>query len=154
MAILNLASFRDITVMPAEDVDLIESRYPGFVEKRIAIRESWMNARLKKRYAVPFSSVSPPGAAVGWIDAMVTLDCYLKRGFNPSSEQDALIKEAATTAASEILEAANSQTGLFDLPLREDAPGTSGVTQGGPLGYSEASPYEWLDAQSEEVSFG
>jgi hypothetical protein len=151
VALLDVSSFRDATLMPSEDVDALEAMYPAYLRKRIEIREGWMNARLTKRYAVPFSPASPPSVAVGWLVAMVTLDAYLKRGFNPESKQDALIEAAELSARTEILEAANDETGLFDLPLRADAPGASGVTKGGGLGYSEASPYVWTGVQARRA---
>jgi hypothetical protein len=154
MAILELGGFRTRSIMPSEDVDWLEEHYPGFIVARIAYHEGKMNARLAKRYAVPFSSSSPPDAAVGWIVDLVTLDAYLKRGFNPSAEQDGLIPNAAETAKAEILEAANSETGLFELPLRQDAPSSSGVSKGEPFGYSEQSPYTWTDRQREAIADG
>ncbi len=46
-------------------------------------------------------------------------------------------------------EAADSAEGLFELPLRADLE-TSGVSKGGPLGYTEASPYRWTDRQADD----
>ena len=135
--------------MPPEDVDALEAVRAGFIDARIAIRTGEIHARLAKRYATPFSSDSPPDAVVGWLVALVTLDAYLARGFNPSSQQDGLISADADRANAAIREAADSKDGLYDLPLREDTQGTSGVTLGGPLGYSESSPYEWSDLQAE-----
>lgn len=149
MALLALADFKSRSIMPSEDVDALEAQYPGYVAKRLALREGLMNARLAKRYATPFEPASPPDVAVGWLVAMVTLDCYLRRGFNPSSAQDQIIADEAKRAETEILEAANSETGLFELPLRQDAPGASGVSKGGPFGYSEASPYVAFNMQRE-----
>jgi len=57
-----------------------------------------------------------------------------------------LAKEQHDIAVAELKEAADSKDGLFDLPLRADTTAT-GVSKGGPRGYSEASPYTNLDRQ-------
>lgn len=151
MAILTLSRFRAKTVMPTADVDLLEATEPGYIESRGAYHEGRLNARLAKRYAVPFDSSSPPEVVLGWLVDMVTLDAYKKRGFNPSSAQDQTIVDDAARATAEVLEAANSETGMFELPLRQSAPGADGVSKGGPFGYAEASPYTWARLQREAV---
>jgi hypothetical protein len=95
-----------------------------------------------------------PEIVLSWLVRISTLDAYLRRGFDPSSRQDAEIVKAAEAARAEVKEAADAQDGLWDLPLRQDAPGTSGITAGGPLGYAEASPYDWTDRQIEAVRGG
>lgn len=155
MALLDFNGFRARTLMPRADVDALEADEPGFIAGRIAEHEGWMNARLAKRYAVPFSSESPPDIAVGWLCKLVTPEAYGKRGWNPSSEQDRLtILQPAIDAKAEILEAATSETGLFELPLRQDLPSSSGVSKGEPFGYSEQSPYTWIDRQREAIADG
>lgn len=154
MSLLTVAQFKIASTMPDEDVDELETRYPGFVAKRIALREGRMNSRLAKRYQVPFDPASPPDTAYDWIVAQVTLDCYLKRGFNPSAAQDALVEKEATTAAAEILEAADAVDGKWELPLRQDNPGSSAVVKGGPFGSSENNPYAAFDAQADDIRGG
>ena len=152
-AYLAVASFRVRTVMPGEDVDALEVAYPGFLDAKLVEWSSWLNGRLGKRYGVPFTAPVPE-IVLSWLTRLVTLDAYLRRGFDPSSKQDAEIVKAAENARAEVKEAADSKDGLWDLPLREDAPGQSGIARGGPLGYSEASPYTWTDRQSEAVRDG
>lgn len=121
----------------------------NFVTKRIATHQSWIESRLMKRYLAPFAAPVPQ-IVIGWLVALVTLDVFSKRGFNPGSAQDEeAIIGRAQRARDEIKEAADSKDGLFDLPVRQDLPGTSAVTRGGPLSYSEASPYTWTDKQAE-----
>ena len=74
-------------------------------------------------------------------------------GFTSAARQDKLIVEAEAAAKSEVTEAADSEEGKFDLPLRQDTTAT-GVSKGGPLGYSEVSPYTWTDRQREALSYG
>ena len=152
-AYLDVAAFRLRTVMPGEDVDALEVTYPGFLAAKIAEASAWLNGRLRKRYVVPFAAPVPE-IVLSWLVRVVTLDAYLRRGFDPSSKQDQEIIKAATDAKAEVKEAADSKDGLWDLPLREDAQGTSGVAAGGPLGYAEASPYDWTDRQIEAVRNG
>jgi hypothetical protein len=148
MAYQTVIEFRDRTIMPGEDVDELESRYPNFLSSRLAIWSAWLDARLRKRYATPFEAPAPL-IVIGWLTALVTLDAYARRGFNPSGEADqASIIAPADRAMAEVKEAADSKEGLFDLPLRQDAAGSSGIVNGGPLGYSEASPYIWADLQA------
>lgn len=146
---LTLAAFSERTIMPIDDVTDLQAREPNFLQKRLDGQWSWIMARLAKRYDVEAMAVSPPEIVLIWLTALVTFDAYSKRGFNPSSESDkAAILDAFTEAKTEVKEAADSQTGLFDLPLVAAAPSTSGVSRGFPLGYSEESPYTWTIVQA------
>lgn len=141
MALLTVARFKTLSVMPREDINALETSEPGFVAGQIWLIESEISDRLRKRYVVPFDPASPPPTVIKWMVIKVTLACYQKRGWNAESAQDQQIFDAAVAADAQILEAANSETGLFELPLRADAPGTSGASKPAPFGYSEASPY-------------
>lgn len=88
-----------------------------------------------------------PEAILGWLTALVTLDAYQRRGANPQDPQMVLVVDAATAALAELKEAADSKDGLFDLPVNEAA--DSAVTTGGPLGYSETSPFVWRRVEAE-----
>lgn len=123
----------------------------AFVDSQLIIWTSKINARLRKRYAVPFASPISE-VVLGWLVAVVTPLVYEKRGWDPSDAQAARIIEAASAAETEMQEAADSETGLYDLPLRQDNP-TSAIepTANGPFVYSEASPYEWMGVQREAV---
>lgn len=89
----------------------------------------------------------------GWLTALVTVDAYQKRGWNPDDEQAEQISDARKDALADLKEAAEAQNGLFDLPLKQDNP-ASAISQGGPYAYSEASPYAWVDAQQEAINGG
>jgi hypothetical protein len=151
---IDLDGFKTRTVMPPEDVDRLDTQYPGFVAQRIATNQAMIETRLAKRYSIPF--VAPvPEAAVRWLVDLTTVDVYQRRGWQASAQaENQALLDAATTAKAEIKEAADSNEGLFDLPLRADLPSTSGVSKGGPFGYSEASPYAWTDCQIEAVRNG
>jgi hypothetical protein len=152
-AYLDLNGFKLRSEMPDEDIDLVEQRYPGYIVAKLDEETAWINGRLRKRYAVPFKDPVPT-IVLAWLAKIVTPAIYKKRGWNPSSEEDQDILKGAENARAEAKEAADSNEGLFELPLRQDLPGTTGVQFGGPLGYSEADPYTWTDRQADEVRNG
>ena len=136
--------------MSVDDVDYVEQFAPGFTLTRITIWTSYINARLRKRYGnagegsvVPFAT--PPESVLGWLTALVTLDVLRKRGLNPADPAAEMYAKDVERAMAELKEAADSKDGLFDLPAVDD--GDSAVTTGGPLGYSETSPYVWADIE-------
>ncbi len=148
---LTLDEFKLRTTMPSGYVDeLVASEGADFWPKQFAAAQEWIDARLAKRYALPFSA-PVPGLYLGWITILATLTGYQRRGWDPSAKQNELVVKAVDDAKKEIAEAADSNAGLFELPLRADKPGASGVSAGGPLGYAEASPYEWTDRQADAV---
>ncbi len=139
---LTLSTFRARTLMAPVEVDYVETDSPGFVESRIAIRTSWMHQRLRKRYGKSLPFAAPvPEIILGWLVVLVTIDVMRRRGMNPQDPTAAQFVDDATKAEAELKEAADSKDGLFDIPTGDD--GDSAVTTGGPLGYSEASPYVW-----------
>lgn len=148
---LTVVEFTARTIMPPDDVAALEAAFPAFLQKRLDQNWSWISARLAKRYDVAGMQANPPEIVNLWITAMTTLDAYAKRGFSPASEMDsAAIVKPSEDAKAEVKEAADSNTGLFDLPLLETKVGASGVSLGGPLGYSETSPYVNTDIQACE----
>lgn len=145
MPYLTKATFKSLTVMPAVYVDAIDTATPGWVDAQLEYWSAWMDSKLRKRYDAPFAAPYPL-AVTGWLARLVTLRAYLKRGVNAADEQFQEIKADAQAAQDEITEAANSETGLFDLPLRHDTT-ASGISKGGPRGYAEQSPYVFMDRQ-------
>ncbi len=144
---LTPTTFKARTIMPGADVDQLETVEAGWLAQTLTDTWDWILARLGKRYNRAAIDGSPPPIAVRWLAVIVTRLAYAKRGFNPTSEEDKeSIIGAAVEAKAEIKEAADSKEGLFELPLAS-APNASAVSRGGPLGYSEQSPYVWQDAQ-------
>lgn len=147
-AYLTTVELRVRTIMPAADFDSLE---PAFIASRLSIRSSEIDARLRKRYAAPFGTPFPE-VVQGWLVDIVTPDLYFRRGWDPASEQGTAILELAAAARESMKEAADSQNGLYDLPLLGTA--DTAISKGGPLGYSEASPYTWTDAQVYNGNYG
>lgn len=147
MAYQTLAEFRDLTILPAEYIDAVELVKPGWVALQLEHWTSWIDSRLRKRYAAPF--VAPvPLAVQSWLTRIVTLRVLLRRGVDPTDAQFEEIKSDHDAAVKEVEEAANSIDGLFDLPLRENTVAT-GIVKGAPRSYTEASPYVWADVQRD-----
>jgi hypothetical protein len=145
MAYLSSTRFKALTLIPSEWIDAIETASPGWVDAQLEYLSAWLDTRLRKRYGVPF--VAPyPVAVEGWITRIMTLRCLLRRGIDPTDQAFAQLQKDHDTAEAEIREAADSEKGLFDLPLSA-AVSTSGVTQSTPSVYSEQSPYTGYDVQ-------
>jgi hypothetical protein len=142
---LTATEFRNETIMPAEHVDEINLIAPLWLGRQLLRVSGWIDSKLRKRYAAPFASPYPETVR-DWLTRIVTHLCYLRRGVDPTDAQATEIKDSHDTAKAEIDEAANGELGLFDLPLRSDTTAT-GISKGGPLGYSEASPYVGFTAQ-------
>jgi hypothetical protein len=152
-AYLDRTAFKARTIMPAPDVDDLESIAPGWVDMQLEQVSRWIDSRLRKRYAAPFDVATCPEAVKSWLTRLVTLRAYLRRGVDATDAQFDLIKGDAEAAALEIKEAAEAAEGLFDLPLK-DSEKTTGITQGGPFVYSEATPYDFIDVQAAEAGRG
>lgn len=139
--------------MPAADVDLLDSQYPGLIDQLSTGVSGHFDTMLAKRYGAPFQTPYPD-ALVYNVAQVVTARLFMKRGFNPSSMQDKLIKDAHDAALGWLRDAADPQKGLVELPVKQQALGASAVTVGAPLGYSEASPYAWMDQQACNIRRG
>jgi Protein of unknown function (DUF1320) len=151
MAYLTVAEFKDRTVAPQEYVDEVETRQAGWTLKQLELWSKWIDARLAKRYAVPF--VAPlPECVLNWLTRIVTWELYLKRGIDPTDAQNEQIKERADGALDEVKEAADNDKGLFELPIRVmSGKDDEGVTRGSPLAHTEAGPYKWSRAQRSQA---
>jgi len=144
---LTLVEFKEATIAPAVDVDGLEAKRPGYLLRRLTATSGWINAHLRKRYACPFAA-PVPDTVTNWLQQIVTFELYLARGVDPADQSIEHIKEAHDTAKKEVADAAGAEDNRWDLPLREDADGTA-ITKGGPLAYTETSPYVAFDLQRE-----
>ncbi len=148
---LDYATFRGLTVLPDNFVDDLEKRQAGWVETQLEYWARWIDSRLRKRYASPFAAYNDtpptPASIQGWLARIVSLRVMLRRGVDPNDLQFDIIRLDAEAAMAEVLEAANSDEGWFDLPLRTDEDG-SAINRADPRSYTEASPYVWTDRQA------
>lgn len=144
---LTVDEFKDRTTMPSSYVDEIERQRPGWLDAQIKLVSSKVNSRLWKRYSVPFSAPVPE-VVLGWLADIVTLRCWVKRGFDPGTADMQPVLDAAAQAEKDLAEAADGNVGKFELPLRQDNQ-TNATKRQGPRAYSEASPYVWATSQEE-----
>jgi hypothetical protein len=146
VAYLSLVEFRGASIMPSAFIDQLEVAEPGWLDTRLLYVSSKIDSRLSKRYSAPFQ-LPYPIAVCDWLTSIVTYEAWLKRGIAPTDQEASVYEKQSLAAYAELKEAADSETGLFELPLRADTDG-NGVTRGFPRGYSETSPYIAFDQQA------
>ncbi len=88
-----------------------------------------------------------PDAILKWLTHLVTLDVLERHGADPNDPFVMRRADDAKQAKADLLEAANSRDGLWDLPVDDDQ--GSAITTGGPRFYSETSPYVGQDIEEE-----
>lgn len=149
-AYLTVAEYAVRSDWPDQDVLALVQAQPGYVEALLDDLSGEIDDQLRKRYKAPFEA-PVPRIVRRWLVRLADASVYKKRGGNPGAPEWEMYRDDRDTARAEIQKAADTKDGLYELPLRDDGTDTSGVTKGGPLGYSEASPYQWLDRQAERV---
>lgn len=148
-AYLDYAGFLARTVAPSEVLSEVETRYPGWIAAQLLTYSAQIDARLAKRYTTPFATPAPE-MVCNWLTRLVTPRVYYKRGVDPADKQiDDLIQDAARVL-DELKDAADSATGLYDLPLRADTD-SSGISKRRVLTRADPDPYSWTDRQSAAV---
>lgn len=145
MAYLTQAQFTLYTLVPVEFVTRIEAQYPGFIDGQLDLQSALIDSRLRKRYATPFDEPVPL-VVQAWLARMVTMSVWLRRGFSPTDEEAQTYQDQYTQTLNELKEAADSENGWLDLPLRQDTKQT-GIINAAPHVYSEASPHVWTTVQ-------
>ena len=146
-AYLDLAGFKALSIQPSSRIDEVEANDAGWVDAQLLHWSRWIDARLKKRYAVPFAAPYPE-AVTGWLARIVTLRVALKGGIDALDGQYQTLVDDEVSAKAEIKEAADADEGLFELPLT--TAGGQGVARVNPISYHEASPYTFTDVQSDQ----
>jgi hypothetical protein len=91
------------------------------------------------------AATAVPETLLRWLTLMVSLDVWKRHGTNTADPQFSALADDVKVAKAELEEAANSNTGLWDLPVSEDQ--GSAIDTGGPFGFSDSSPYAWTDRQ-------
>jgi hypothetical protein len=150
LAYLNQATYTALTIAPSVYVAEVQAAHPGWVDAQLEFWSGWIDSRLKKRYAAPFEAPpNTPPVILGWLARILDEELYLKRGMDPEDKQSQRVEARAAEAKAQIQEAADSEKGLFELPLRADDPGGTGITRAAPLAYTEQSPYTWSGIQRD-----
>jgi len=90
-----------------------------------------------------------PETFLNWIVDLVSFAVLRKRKPSANDPETQLFEKAAATALEEVEKAANSQTGLYDLPVNDQGD-SSAIATTGPIGYTEESPYVSADRQERE----
>jgi phage gp36-like protein len=145
---LTTSEFQSRTLLPAQYIDQVVSQAPEFVDFALTDRSGYIDSLLGKRYAVPFVEQPYPSVILRWLTVLVSLDVYMKRGFNPTDDDAQLFVKQFDTTVQELKEAANAQDGLYELPLRQDLTG-NGIVKGYARTYSETSPFVWKRIQRQ-----
>lgn len=129
---------------------IIDAAGSAKVEAWLSERSSKIRARLVKRYAVDFADPGPVADVIlGWLGALVDRDVQEYVGGPPEGREDEWIVKRADQAEAELKEAADSETGLFELPIRNTDPlGSCGINKGGPVVESYNTIQGWFDAQA------
>jgi hypothetical protein len=81
-----------------------------------------------------------PGEVLSWLTILVTPDVLVRHGYSYTDPSMVNFMADRKQAMDELKEAADSNTGLWDLPIVNEDSG-SGISTGGPFWYTEASPY-------------
>jgi hypothetical protein len=135
--------------MPPNLVDTVETKFAGIVVGKIQAVSGVFNAKLVKRYAAAFE-LPYPEALKYHVACVVAFKLWMVLGYNPEGALDQHLKTLHDASLAWLDEAANSETGLIELPPFED-PMVSAVNKGGPLSYTETSPYVHLDIQARDA---
>lgn len=146
---LDATGYKALALMPAATIDDVEALSPGWLAATLAERSRYIDSLLGKRYATPFSSPYPE-VVCGWLARLMDRRVLRKRGYVPADVSATEIIDDEKEALAQIKEAADSEKGMYELPLRADTTG-SGISKPQPLGYSEASPYVAFDIQAENA---
>lgn len=145
---LSLAAYKSITTIEASYVDLCATKGKD-VQTWLDIHWSHIKARLVKRYAVAsdFNNGSTPGKIKEWLVILTDIDVWKCVGGQPKGRVDGWADEDRLRVEEELKEAANAETGLFELPLLDtDALGASAINKGGPYASLFVSPFDYFDA--------
>ncbi len=148
MSYATLQQIRRLGVMRPSDIDRIEVQEPGITMERAEAVTATANSRLSKRYRTPFSVSNPPLALVKYVAVVTTYELLFDvRGVNPDSDQKEKAEDAYVRAEAWLTAAVDAEKGDAELRAAEGGLGDSAVNKGGPLFYSEQTPYDWMHNQ-------
>lgn len=148
-AYIDLAFFKVHTTMGHADLDAFEAAWPGRLVALFASWSRYVDGKIRKVYVVPLEDPQPIEVKIAVV-RYVTAEAFKIYGYRPGSSEKEVCEADVVTAAAELKELVSAD-GRLELPLKDTTPETEGVAKGGPLGYSETSPYTWIGIQREEA---
>lgn len=122
------------------------ARKAGIIDTTLDLESARIDASLAKRYSVPFE-LPAPVVVQRWLVSLVNVQVMLVIGVDQTDLMYQVVQGQYDTTLSELERAANSDTGLFELPPKATLDGTA-VTRGFPRYYSEHSPYVGFSQQA------
>ncbi len=145
---LALATYRSRTTLDGSMVDLCVTKGKD-VAWWLECASAQIKTRLAKRYAVDFSDPGPvPDQIIFWLIRLVNIDVMECTGAIPEGRVDNWADEARKQVYEELKTAADSENGLFDLPLKNtDTLGSSAINKGGPMVFASNTITGWFDEQ-------
>lgn len=131
---LTLAAYKSITTINGSIVDVCAAKGKD-VQRWLDLESGHIRARLVKRYAVDFDDPGPvPDQIIKWLILLVDIPVWKCAGGNPEGREDGWAKADQEQVEAELKEAADSEEGLFELPLRNtDALGKTAINKGAPI---------------------
>ena len=140
---VTLQEIKDMGLMPGNEVDRFEIDYPGVALVFGNACSAYANSYCQKRHETPFNPAKVPDAIKYHVVQMVVYKMYMRRGINPASEQDMLIKASFDESIQWLKDVAK---GLVEIP--RDADLTPDLDEMGPLFDTSTNPYQVIDQQS------
>ena len=148
-AYVDLAFFKAHSTMDPDDVDAFEMAWPGRLAVLFGSWSRYVDGLLRKVYEVPLEAPYPVEVRLSVV-RIVTAEAFKIRGFTPGTAQKEVCEADAALALALLKELAATD-GRLELPRKDESPETEGPAKGGPLSYSEASPFVWIDEQAAAV---
>jgi Protein of unknown function (DUF1320) len=144
---LTREQFLSRTIMPKSYIYDIESEQRDFTDLRLVAGSAKIDGMLRKRYLTPFYAtpltnppvVDAPEVVRDWLCDIANMDMWVRHAPAPTDEGFQFFLSRYNAAIAQILNAANAETGLWDLPLNSTDAAT-GIT-GGVISGSWSSPY-------------
>lgn len=152
MAYLNLVQFKRLSPLPPERIDSVEDKHSGFIEEVLEAYSQEIDARLAKRYPVPFAN--PPAIVKRWLAAMATVDVLERIGVSAQDPDVERYYVERARSLDSLKEASDGEKGTYELTIAgasPTSPATSAIDRGAPLSYSEQSPYVAFDRQHDDA---
>lgn len=152
---LTEADFRRISLVPPAWVERVQTQLfpsepgqPSWVLEQCRLKQAWVYSRLDLNYDVQKFGDPVPAIIKQWIAYLVAADLLMLLGDEPNQEDIDRYEKRADQSRADIEAAANSETGLFSLPLKQGT-STDGAQRKTVRYTHTASPYVSLRMQRD-----